>query len=249
MVFDDYANSICAESGRAMTPRGARVVVEGGVYHVLTRSNNKQPVFRQEADYRRYLELLCAYAATHALRVRHFALLPDHVHLILEPAARTSLSRAMLSLNLAYALYYRKRYGYEGHLWRGRFTSLLLDPDIQLLEHARYIELHPVRSGLAADPSGYAWSSYRAYAEGILALPAEPHEPYERLGATPKERCDRYRRFVLQGLRTPPLDPRLPIGRRRRGRPRRPEPPPPVYVKVLGVNVRQGLLSLLSGIW
>ena len=112
-----------------MTPRTGRSIIDGGIYHLLARSNNRQLVFPQDADCRRYLELLAAAAREHGLLVFHYALMPDHVHLILEASIGRSLSRAMHRLNLAYALHYRKRYGYHGHLWRGRFKSLRLSLD------------------------------------------------------------------------------------------------------------------------
>jgi putative transposase len=222
--------------------------VEGGVYHVLTRGNNAQAIFHHEADYRRYLELLTAYAATHDLRVHHFVLMPTHVHLIVTPAAGEALSRAMRGLNLAYALSYQKRYRYQGHLWRGRFTSLPLDPESDLLEHGRYVELHPVRSGLVADPAAYAWSSYRVYADGVVSPLVEPHERYHLLGADALQRREHYRRFILEGLRAQPLDPRLPLGGRRRGRPRKLQPATgeQAHVRVFPLGA---VLSMLSRIW
>jgi putative transposase len=231
-----------------MAPRTGRLIVDGGVYHVLTRGNNGQTVFHHDTDYRRYLELLSAYAATHGLRVRHFVLMPSHVHLILEPVSGESLSRAMLGLNLAYTLYYQKRYRYRGHLWRGRFTSLLLNRDGELLDHGRYVELHPVRSGLAADPAAYAWSSYRVYADGVVSPLVEPHERYHLLGADALQRREHYRRFILEGLRAQPLDPRLPLGGRRRGRPRKLQPATgeQAHVRVFPLGA---VLSMLSRIW
>ena len=206
-----------------MTPRAGRLLVDGGLYHVLSRGNNAQAIFRHDTDYRRYLELLAAYAATHGLRVRHFVLMPTHVHLILEPALGASLSRAMLGLSLAYTLYYQKRYRYHGHLWQGRFKSPLLEPEA-LLEHGRYVELHPVRSGLVSDPANYGWSSYPVYAHGVMSPLVEPHESYRRLGAGAAEQQERYRRFVREGLCAHSADPRLPLGRRGRGRPRKLQP-------------------------
>ena len=233
-----------------MTPRAGRVIVDGGIYHVLTRGNNGQAVFHHEADYHRYLELLAAYAATHGLRVRHFVLMPTHVHLILEPVLGESLSRAMLGLNLAYVLYYQKRYRYGGHLWRGRFTSVLLNRDGELLEHGRYVELHPVRSGLAADPANYAWSSYRVYADGVVSPPVEPHERYRLLGTDALQRREQYRRFVLEGLQAQPLDPYpcLLLGRGGRGRPRKLQPAAGenVHVRTFPLGV---VLSIVSRIW
>ena len=67
-----------------MTPRTGRSIVDGGIYHLLARSNNRQPMFPQDADCRRYLELLASAAREHGLLIFHYALMPDHVHLILE---------------------------------------------------------------------------------------------------------------------------------------------------------------------
>ena len=83
-------------------PRTARVLIDGGTYHVLTRGNNGQAVFHQEADYRRYLHLLSETVDTYRLRLHHFVLMPNHVHLIVQIPTGLALSRAMLRLNLTY---------------------------------------------------------------------------------------------------------------------------------------------------
>lgn len=207
-----------------MAPRTGRLIVDGGLYHVLTRGNNNQAVFRQDADCRRYLTLLAAYARACGLSVCHYALLPDHVHLIVEVSVGTSLSRAMLGLNLAYALSYRKRYGYHGHLWRGRFKSRLLSPGSELPEHGRYVELHPVRSGLVADPANYTWTSYRAHAQGAADPVVSPHVWYRQLGVSDAERREGYRRFVLEALSAPSPEPIFRAGGP--GRPRKLQPGP-----------------------
>ena len=226
-----------------MTPRTGRSIVDGGIYHVLIRSNNRQPIFPHDADCRRYLDLLAASAREHGLTVFHYALMPDHVHLILEAAIGRSLSRAMHRLNLAYALHYRKRYAYHGHLWRGRFKTLRLSPGSELPEHGRYVELHPVRSGLVDDPERYSWTSYRAYAAGVTDPVIAPHLWYQHLGAVDAERRERYRQFVLQGLNARSTDPVFKFSPP--GRPRK----SPTGVRVFGQVSFVGLLSRLHRIW
>ena len=181
-------------------PRSARVLIDGGTYHVLTRGNNGQPVFLHEADCERYLQLLASYANQHRLKVYHFVLMPNHVHLVLEVPVGPMLSRAMSGLNLSYSLYFRKRHRYSGHLWQGRFHSLLINRDTCLLTCGRDIELNPVRAGLVQEPGAYPWSSYQAYAQGIEMPCLAPHPLYEGLGATADERQERYRRFIREGL-------------------------------------------------
>ena len=182
-------------------PRMARLLIDGGTYHVLSRGNNGQAVFHEEADHQRYLRLLLGYAQTHGLTIYHFALMPNHVHLVLQVSRAPELSKAMSGLNLAYALFYRRRYQYRGHLWQDRFKSLLIDRDSYLLECGRYVELNPVRAGLARDPREYSWTSYRVYAEGADNPLIAANPLYLAMGGTAKERQAQYQEFVHDGIR------------------------------------------------
>ena len=182
-------------------PRTSRVVIDGGIYHVLTRGNNGQTVFHHDGDYQRYLQLLSGYAKTHRLSVHHFVLMPNHVHLVMHVGHAEGLSLAMHGVNMTYAQFYRKRYEHTGHLWQGRFKSLLIAHESYLLACGRYIELNPVRAGMVDDPVKYPWSSYHAYATErdnplIIKQPL-----YQAMGRSPAERQQQYRCFVTEGLR------------------------------------------------
>lgn len=187
-------------------PRTGRVVIDGGTYHVLTRGNNGQAVFHHDADHQRYLQLLSTYAKEHELKIFHFALMPNHVHLVLEVARGEALSKAMLGLNLSYALHFSRRYRYTGHVWQGRFKSLAIDRESYLLECGRYVELNPVRAGLVQDPARYPWSSYRVYAEGA-SIPFLTLNPlYESLGVSVNNRQHHYRQFIRDGMARQPVE-------------------------------------------
>ena len=187
-------------------PRSARLLINGGTYHLLTRGNNNQTIFHEEADHQRYLQLLSFYARDHCLQLYHFVLMPNHVHLVLQAALGEAVSKAMRGLNLAYALYYQKRYIYRGHVWQGRFKSVLIDRDSFLLGCGRYIELNPVRSGLVQHPRDYPWSSYRFYGEGTDHPLIARNPLYELLGASSEERQQRYRQFIHEGMRPQPRE-------------------------------------------
>jgi len=181
-------------------PRSGRVLVDEGAYYVFTHGNNGQPVFHHEADFQRYLGLLAASACAHQVAVYHFALLPTHVHLIVQVARGQRLSKAMHRLNLTYALYYRSRYHYRGHLWQGRFKSLLVNSHQYLLACGRYVELQPVRAGLVQEPAAHRWSSYHVYAQGREDPVVTLNPLYAALGSSPTERQQRYRQFASEGL-------------------------------------------------
>lgn len=177
------------------------MVVDHGIYHVMTRGNNGQMTFHEPHDYQRYVQLLITYARQHHLHVHHFALMPNHVHLILRVEVAEELSKAMLGLNLTYALYHHRRYQSRGHLWQGRFKSFLIDRESYLLECGRYVELNPVRAGMVAEPATYPWSSYRFYAEGSDHSLLSPNPLYETFGRSRKERQAWYRQFVHDGIK------------------------------------------------
>jgi putative transposase len=196
------------------------VVIDGGTYHVLTRGNNGQPVFHLAADFEKYLRLLTETLREHRLTLFHFALMPNHVHLVLRTTEAVGLSRAMLSLNLSYSLYYRRRHRYAGHVWQGRYKSLLIERDDYLLACGRYVELNPIRASLASRPEEYLWTSYRAYAAGanLPYVAVGEHPLYATFGSSPHEQQERYRQFILDGLRQPdsPYAPWHHVPKRRR---------------------------------
>lgn len=204
-------------------PQPPRIIADGAVYHVLTRGNNGQQVFHEAADHQRYLQLVASRARGQAIKVYHFALMPNHVHLVLEVARGPALSEAMHDISLTYALFYKRRYQYRGHLWQGRFKSLLIDQDRYLLACGRYVELNPVKAGLARDPADYAWSSYRTYAQGLDNPLIALNPLYDTLGATPRERQEYYRQFIHDGIRQ--SEPPARVGSRLFGGPSKPYAP------------------------
>jgi len=67
-------------------------------------------------------------------------------------------------LNSVHAIYFNRRYGHTGHLFQGRFHSVLVHNDSHLLAAIRYILMNPVRAGLSRRPGDWPWSSHRATA-------------------------------------------------------------------------------------
>ena len=64
-------------------PRISRIYTEEGVFHILTRGNNRQTAFHDEKDYNSYLSLLKKYKQQHKFKLYHYCLMPNHVHLII----------------------------------------------------------------------------------------------------------------------------------------------------------------------
>ena len=143
----------------------ARVVAVGAPHHVTQRGNNRQQVFFSDLDRRFYMTLVRHYAERHGVRVLGWCLMTNHVHLVGIPEHESSLARALGRAHYEYTIYLNRRRKRSGHLWQNRFFSTPLDRD-----HARvalrYVDLNPVRAGLAERAVAYEWSSAVAHVEG-----------------------------------------------------------------------------------
>ena len=111
---------------------------------------------------------------------------------------KTNLASFMKGLNLSYFSYYKRKYGYIGHFWQGRFKSLLIEKDKYLLACGIYIERNPVRAKIVKRPKDYPYSSYNFYALGEKNLLLNVDPLYEDLGRGKKERQENYKTFFLE---------------------------------------------------
>jgi putative transposase len=176
-----------------------RLTAPGLPHHLIQRGNNRQPVFLDEVDCARYLRDLAELAASHAVAIHAYVLMPNHVHLLATPAAGDTLARVMQALGRRYVRWFNMRHRRTGTLWEGRYRSTVVETDRYLLACMRYIELNPVRAGLVDEPAAYRWSSYM-HQVGLHVDPLiSEHAIYWALGNTPFERQLAYRRLFEQG--------------------------------------------------
>ena len=115
-----------------------------------------------------------------------------------------NVSLGMRHLNGVYTQAFNRRHHRVGHVFQGRFTSVLVEQERYLLELCRYVVLNPVRAGIVKHPGAYRWSSYQA--TGGLVKPA----PFLRVnwilgqfGKRPREAQKEYTRFVRAGMKEP----------------------------------------------
>ncbi|MDP6704755.1 MAG: transposase [Alphaproteobacteria bacterium] len=180
--------------------RFPRYNLPGVPQHLIQRGVNRAPVFFDDDDRRHYLDCLAETGPRFGLAVHAYVLMGNHVHLLLTPAAADSLPRGLQSLNRRHVGRVNRRHGRSGTLWEGRYRATVIDSERYLLACMRYIDLNPVRAGLAAVPRDYPWSSYRHLGHGEPSLIVTPHLLYEALGGSASERRRAYRRLVRQAL-------------------------------------------------
>lgn len=180
--------------------RLARLALPGLPHHVIQRGHHLQAIVLDDQDRRSFLEMLREASVAHGVAIHAYALLDDHVHLLATPREAAGLSAMMQAVGRRYVAAFNRRHNRRGTLWEGRFRATVLEPGRYLLPCMSYIELHPVRHGVVAEPGQFAWSSH-AHHCGVRNDPlVSDHSQFWALGNTPFDREARYRAILEQGL-------------------------------------------------
>lgn len=129
-----------------------------------------------------------------------YVLMTNHVHLLVTPQAKGAAAAMLQDVGRKYVRTINTVHGRTGTLWEGRFKSGPVDSETYLLNCHRYIELNPVRAGLALDPAEYVWSSHGHYGFGRPDGLITSHAVYEALGCSAAERQRAYRDLVARPL-------------------------------------------------
>jgi len=181
-------------------PRKPRMYLPGIPCHVIQRGNNREACFYVEDDYLFYLDSLGAAARRYGVAIHAYVLMTNHVHLLMTPQKSDGISRLMQSVGVRYVQYINRTYRRTGTLWEGRHKASLVLAEAYLFTCQRYIELNPVRAGMAKHPGDYRWSSYRANGLGREDPLITPHELYSHLASTKADRQYAYRELFRTAL-------------------------------------------------
>lgn len=187
-------------------PRPPRRVIAGQPLHAVQRGNNRTPTFLVAGDFLTYLRLLEQTCATAGCAIHAYALMGNHVHLLLTPDGVRSASALFHHVGSRYVRYFNLRHGRTGTLWEGRFRACVVDSDAYLLRCYRYIERNPVRAGLVSSAADYPWSSYRRNAFGVGNPIIRAHPVYEALDMCQQRRQAAYRAIVDADIPMQELD-------------------------------------------
>ncbi|MDT8375163.1 MAG: transposase [Mariprofundaceae bacterium] len=143
--------------------RPLRIEFEGAVYHVTSRGNARDDIYLADGDREMFLDTLAHVVERFGWICHAYCLMGNHYHLMIE-TPQANLSRGMRQLNGIYTQRFNRKHQRVGHVFQGRFKSIVVDKDAYLLELSRYIVRNPVAAGMVADVTDWVWSSYRATA-------------------------------------------------------------------------------------
>ncbi|TRZ80036.1 transposase [bacterium] len=168
------------------------------IYHVISRGNNKIKVFYVGHDYRKYINSMTKNKQKYKFLLLAYALMPNHIHLMILTKKIGDLSHIMNSLSLSYSKWHNRRYGCVGHVWQGRYKGRIIKDDNDLLSCMAYIEMNPVRARLVNNPKAYKWSScYERFSktkDQIIDL----HPVYLELSSDEQKRRKAYYEIMIR---------------------------------------------------
>lgn len=179
-------------------PRQPRYFLPGYCFHIVARGVNRQATFFDEQDYGLYLKVVHDAAKQHGCSIHAYVLMTNHVHLLMSPGTEEAIPLIFQAIGRSYVQTVNKKHERTGTLWEGRYKACVVDSDEYLLTCYRYIELNPVRAGLASSPSCYRWSSYHRNAMGRDDPVVSPHETYVALAPDFESRCEAYRSLFAE---------------------------------------------------
>ncbi|MEO7539121.1 MAG: transposase [Pyrinomonadaceae bacterium] len=125
--------------------RKLRIEVEGGLYHIKTRGNDRQNIFHSPDDFLKFLSLLAKQKDRSAFYLYAYCLMTNHIHLLIERQGET-VGNIMQRVLTGYSQYYNRRYKRDGHVFQGRYKDILRQSGTYLTKLVRYIHINPVRA-------------------------------------------------------------------------------------------------------
>lgn len=179
--------------------RRLRLHIPNSTYHVMLRGNDGQPIFFSELDRSRLCFLMQQGVERFGHQIEAFCFMSNHIHMALR-VSEISISRIMQHLAFCYARYINWKYKRVGHLFQGRFKSVLIDDEEYLIELIRYIHLNPVRAGIVSNPLEYVWSSHRAYLDQEDIFWLSKDRVLKKFHMNKKDAISNYEKYVFNGI-------------------------------------------------
>jgi len=151
-------------------PRKLRVEYEGAIYHLMNRGDRREAIFLDDKDRQLFLQTLGELCSKTAWQVHAYCLMNNHFHLVVE-TPRANLVAGMKWFLGTYTARFNRRHKLFGHLFSGRYKSLIVDGSGTgyLKSVCDYVHLNPVRAKLLRPDQAlkvYRWSSWPAYLQG-----------------------------------------------------------------------------------
>jgi len=180
-----------------------RFSYENAVHHVTLRCNNREFLF-SDSSFALFRDILQEARGKFLLAIYNYCLMTNHVHLFFKVVSADTLSGAMHWIANTFSRRFNKASGRHGHLWEGRFRSTIVEAASYFFRCMAYLDLNPVRAGIAATPLDYRWSGHRALRdEDVREL--DFHPLYLETGREAASRYASYMELAAEEAARPPV--------------------------------------------
>ena len=143
-------------------PRAAREKSESGIYHVMLRGVNKQQIFEDKEDYKKFIQVLQDCKEISKFELYAYCLMGNHIHILLR-VEKEPLETVFRRIGSRFVYWYNIKYERHGHLFQDRYKSEPIDDDAYFITALRYILRNPVKAGLCKYAKDYEYSNYKDY--------------------------------------------------------------------------------------
>lgn len=152
--------------------RTRREEYTGGIYHVISRGNNKEYIFNESIDKGYFIKQIKETIGGMGYRVFGFVLMSNHYHMIVQIFDK-KLQEIMHQINSKYSKYFNKKYERVGHVFQGRYNAIPVQDERYLIDLLRYVHQNPVKAQICQRADEYEWSSdifYRRNMNGFICI-------------------------------------------------------------------------------
>lgn len=140
-------------------PRTARAIIAGHCYHIINRGNNRATVFRGDASYNSFIDLLGEASDRIPMPLIGACLMPNHPHIVVRPTGADDLAKWMHWIFTTHVRRHHAKHGSSGRIWQGRFKAFIIQNDSHLLTVLRYVERNALRANLVSRAEDWPWGS------------------------------------------------------------------------------------------
>ena len=140
--------------------RPLRIEYPGAFYHITSRGNARQDIFKTKKDFIDFLIILKENIERYNWKCYAYCLMSNHYHLLIK-TLDPNLSQGMRQLNGVYTQKFNYNHKTIGHVFQGRYKAILVDEEKYFYELVRYIVLNPLRAKMVKRPENNSWSSHK----------------------------------------------------------------------------------------
>jgi putative transposase len=159
--------------------RKNRKLKKGASYHVSSKINTGRNGFELDEFKVYFMKIIKRAKKKFDFSLKNFVIMNNHYHFIIQPLGKSELSKIIQWILSVFAMNYNKIHKQDGHVFRARFWSKIIDDINQLLDTFKYIANNPVKAGIVEEPCEYRFGGLYYILKGIFEIVDKPNFDFQ----------------------------------------------------------------------